>query len=215
MAAIYYFVFKVILKLQIPHYPAFILAGVLPWAFFSQTLTEGMESISMHGNLISKIPVPVQVLPLVVCITNFVTLLLALPILVGVSWFTQVSIGLPIVALFGLCILLFFLAYGFSLILALAFIYLRDLRHILGIGLQLWFYATPVVYREEMIPAKYLWVLKLNPVGLIFVGFHRVLVEGTWPTLEIWQGVCSWAIAVTVVAYAINSALSKKVVEQI
>lgn len=215
VATIYYFVFKVIIKLQVPHYPAFILSGVLPWAFFSQTLAEGMESIVGHGGLISKIPMPVQAFPFVGCITNFITLALAVPILIGVSYFTKVELGASLLALPVLLGILFFICYGFSLILALAFIFFRDLRHILGIGLQLWFYGTPVVYRESMIPAKYLWILTLNPIGQIFVGLHNILVEGIWPSNEVWIGASSWAVGATVVAYVTNLVVSKNAVEQI
>ena len=77
---------------------------------------------------------------------------------------------------------LFLIAYSLSSILAIAFVFFRDLRHILGIVLQIWMYGTPVIYDEVMIPEKYKWILYANPVGMVFKGIHCVLVQGTWPS---------------------------------
>src|SRR6202035_5870261 len=86
---IFYFVFKVILKVQIPHYMAFLVSGVLPWSFFSQTINEGMDSIVGNAGIAAKVPVPIQIFPLVGAITNFITLFLALPVILGISILTS------------------------------------------------------------------------------------------------------------------------------
>lgn len=181
MAAVYYFLFKVILKVQIPHYLIFILSGMIPWAFFSQTVMEGMESLVSSWGLISKVPIPIQVFPLVGSATNFITFIFSIPIMILAAVFSQVPLGLCMLMLFYYGFLLFLLAYGVSLILAVAYVSFRDLKHITGILIQVWFYGTPVIYDEAMIPAKFHWVLYLNPVGLIFVDLHQVLARGQWP----------------------------------
>lgn len=182
MAVVYYFVFKVVLKIQIPRYLVFILSGILPWTFFAQTLAEGMESIVGNLGLISKISVQAQVFPFVGSLTNLVTLTLTIPILICASMISGVSAAPSLVMLLYYFGTLFLIAYSISSILAIAFVFFRDLRHILGIVLQIWMYGTPVIYDEVMIPEKYKWILYANPVGMVFKGIHCVLVQGAWPS---------------------------------
>jgi ABC-type polysaccharide/polyol phosphate export permease len=181
MGIIYYFVFKVILNIQVPHYLTFIMSGVFLWGFFSQTLSEGMESLVGNWGLVSKVPIPIQVFPLVGGLTNLVTLLLAMPIVLISVLFSDVHLGPSVILIPFYCGALFLICYSLSLILAISYVYFRDLRHLLGIILQLWFYSTPVIYDEMMIPEKYRWLLVANPVGHIFVGVHQILIRGVWP----------------------------------
>ena len=212
---IYYFVFKVVMRVQLPHYLVFMLAGVLPWNFFAQSVVEGMESIVGSFGLISKAPIPVQVFPFVATLTNFVTLLLATPILIGAIFVTGVPVAAGCLLYLIYCGMLFFIAYGVALILAIAFVYLRDLRHIVGLAIQLWFYGTPVIYAETMIPAKYHWVLYANPLGAIFVGIHRALLEGGGMDPAFMSYALSWTLAITLAALIAQQTLSHELVEAI
>lgn len=139
MAVIYYFVFKIVLNIKLPNYQVFILSGVLPWAFFSQSILEGMESIVQNWSLVSKIPIPLQVFPWSCSVTNWVTLLMSLPILLGVAWLSGVGFHPAQAFILVYFLALFLISYGISLILAVGFVYLRDLRHLTGILIQIWF----------------------------------------------------------------------------
>lgn len=215
MAAVYYFVFKVVLRVQMEHYLIFILAGVLPWSFFSQTVLEGMESIVGNWGLVSKVPVPLQIFPYVGSLTNLVTLALATPILIGAALISGVSLGPSLVLLPAYFLALFLISYCFSLILAVAFVFFRDLRHLMGIILQLWFYGTPVIYDESMIPAKYHWVLYLNPVAYVFSALHKVLVKGEWPDFMTAGIVSFWTLLALAVALGVQKRFGRGLVENI
>jgi ABC-type polysaccharide/polyol phosphate export permease len=178
MSAIYYFVFKLVMHVERPHYLAFILCGVLPWSFFNQTIIESTESIVANQVLISKIPIPIHVFPYVVSITNFSTLLLSLPVIFVLAVFSGAAISanmLWVLYFFG-CLLL--LAYTSGAVLAVFYVYMRDLKHAIGLILQVWFYATPIIYDSSMIPQKYKWVLYFNPTGSIFEGIHQSMLGG-------------------------------------
>jgi ABC-type polysaccharide/polyol phosphate export permease len=215
MALVFYFVFKVILKVQIPHYLAFILSGMLPWSFFSQTLMENMESLVGNIGLLTKVPIPLQVFPFVGSVTNLLTLIFALPILLAASLFTGVSLGPSVIALGFFLATLFFTAYSLSIILSIAFVYFRDLRHIIGITMQLWFYGTPVVYNESMIPEHLRWALYLNPIGTTFSAFHQILVDGQWPEPMQYMVSLSWTIALLTLAIWVRKHLCNNLVEQL
>lgn len=215
MAALYYFVFKVILKVQQENYVPFILAGIFPWVFFSQTISEATDSIVAHYNLISKIPVPAQTFPFVVCGTNFITFLFSVPILFlaaligGGGWSFNFLWVLPLMAV------LFVITYFLGLLLSLALIYFRDLKHAINLVLQLWMYATPIFYSEQMIPEKYRFLLALNPVGKIFSGFHQALAEQTRPDSSVFIVGAAWVIVLGLLARYIYGALHKTIVERI
>jgi len=212
---IFYFVFKVILKVQIPHYMAFLVSGILPWAFFSQTINEGMDSVVGNAGIAAKVPVPVQIFPYVGAITNFITLFLALPVILGVSILTDVPLSGSIVLLpvFFLC--LFFMSYGLSLVLGLLYVYFRDLKHILGLVLQLWFYGTPVFYNPDMVPPKYHWILIANPVGGCFVGLHKILAYGEWPSTESIVSSLFWAFVMMTLGLIVFKTTHRDVIENL
>jgi ABC-2 type transport system permease protein len=182
MALVYFVVFKMVMKVQVPNYLIFILSGVIPWSFFAQTIVEGMESIVGNAGLVTKIPIPLQIFSYVAAVTNFITLILALPILFGVAAIYHIPFGSNFLLLPFYIMALFVLAYAFGLVLSVAFVFFRDLRHLMGIVMQLWFFATPVVYSEQMIPSQFHWIIHVNPVGDIFCGLRTVLVSGMWPT---------------------------------
>lgn len=181
-AAILYFVFKVVMKIEVPHYLAFILSGMLPWAFFSQTLGEGADSLVGNVGLISKVPVPIQVFPYVGAMTNLVTLFLAVPIMIAASIISGVHLGPSVIMVAPYFFALFMMSYGMSLVLAMLQVYFRDLKHLINILLQIWFYGTPVIFDTQMIPDKYKWIIFANPLGTTFVGLHQVFGKGGWPS---------------------------------
>ena len=193
-AAIYYVVFLKILKIQIAHYVPFILSGVLVWTFFSNTLTEAMESLLNNSNLLTKIPVPLQTFPWVAALSHAINLGLALPVIV----LFMLLDGLPITPAFVLVLPILFatviIAFAIGLTFALVMVFFRDLRYVLALVLQVWLYATPVFYNESMIPKKLEWMLWLNPIGLVFTSIHGIILDGRAPATTALLGVTGWTV---------------------
>ncbi|MCM2279309.1 MAG: ABC transporter permease [Oligoflexia bacterium] len=215
MTAVYYFVFKVVLKVDIPHYTVFILSGVLFWNFFAQTIVEGMESIVGNWGLVSKVPIQLQVFPYVGALTNLVTLGLALPVVFAACFFSKVPVGPSLLLLPFYTLALFFMAYGFAFVLSIGFVFFRDLRHMMGIFIQIWFYSTPVIYNESLIPEKFQWILYANPVGLVFSGLHQVFIYGAWPSEIELLTVVGWSIASLGAAVLLHHRYGRTLVEMI
>lgn len=214
-AGVYYLVFNIFLKIKIPHYLPFILSGVLTFNFFSQSLVEGMESIVGNGALASKVPMPLQVFPYVGVLTNWVTLILSIPIMIIASLISHVSLGPSLLVLpFYLVILLAF-TYGIGLLSSILFVFFRDLRHLMGIVIQLWLYATPVIYNDSMIPDKFRWIIFVNPMSSILISVHTILVEGSWPSLAMTWTAMGWAISILMLAAIVHKKMIAFVAEQI
>jgi ABC-type polysaccharide/polyol phosphate export permease len=202
MTAVYYFVFKIILKVTIPHYLVFIVSGILPWSFFSQSTIEGMESIVGNLGLVTKVPIPLQLFPFVGTLTNLTTLTIATPILIAAAVVSDVPLGLH----------LLMLGFYFPV---LFFVFLRDLRHITGIVMQIWFYATPVVYQDSMIPEKLRWTIYANPVAPVFIGLHQVLAGGAWPGGTLVIASVGWTVALTLTASFVYKRYNRILVESL
>jgi ABC-type polysaccharide/polyol phosphate export permease len=215
MTMMYYFVFKVVMQVRMPHHTLFILTGVLTWNFVGQSILESMEAIVTSVGLLSKVPIPIQTFPLAGTITNFVTFLLALPVLLGTALFSGVHLGSALIAFPFYILAILLMSYSFGLTLAIFYIRLRDLRHLMSIGLQLWMWATPVLYEAAMIPQKYKWTLYVNPFGWAFADIHGMWLRNQWPSLESAGSVGIWTLSSVVLCAAVHRFLSQGLVEQI
>jgi ABC-type polysaccharide/polyol phosphate export permease len=180
LLAIYSFIFTTILPNRaegVQPYALFMLCGILPWTWFSASLTEAAGSLIAGGNLIKKVLFPAEVLPLVSVLANMVHFVLALPIAIlflivyqhppdfaGIFWF-------PVVVLVQLIF-----TSGLALGLAALTVHFRDIRDILANVLMLWFFATPIIYpwsQKELQP--YRLMFDLNPVTHLAVSYQEIL----------------------------------------
>jgi ABC-type polysaccharide/polyol phosphate export permease len=154
---------------------------LLPWTFFSQSLSYAVESIVSNGDLIKKISVPKLVFPMAAVISNIINLLLSLiplallVLLLGHPFYwTWIYLPVPLLALA-------IFTLGMTFFFAAANVYYRDVSHILQILLSGWFYLTPIIYPLELIPARYQWLFKLNPMIYVINGFRLAVYYGMLP----------------------------------
>lgn len=212
LSGMFYLVFKVVFKASIPHYVPFILSGVIPWAFFSASVQEGTEVLRANASLLTKVPIPTQVFPIVVCTSNFITFLLSLPVIFAFSLFSGVHFQFSALYLPVLCLTLFICAHSFTLILCVLYVYLRDLKHAIGLLMQLLFYGTPIVYQVDMIPERFRTLLYWNPVGVLFANFHRVFTGASISAGDVTVSVC-WALILLVIGIETQRRFSRQAVE--
>ena len=215
IAIIYYFSFKLVLKVQQPHYLGLLISCVLPWGFVAQTMNEGSDSILGNWGLLSKVPIPLQVFPFVGALTNLITLFLSIPVLLGVALFTDCPLNgsfLFIPLLYGL---LFLMVYSLSYTLAVLSVFFRDLKHVTGIVLQIWFYTTPVIYHVKMLPSQFRWLLYANPVAPLFASLQGIVTEGAYPNPFHLLTSFLWALGLILMVAALSKYYFKQVVEKI
>lgn len=177
-------VFSTIMRINIPHYPIFLLSVLLPWTFFSQSLSYAVESIVGNADLIKKVRVAKLVFPVAAVISNLINLLLsliplALIVLLMRHPFHVTWMYLP-VPLLALTIF----TLGATFFFATANVYYRDVAHILQILLQAWFYVTPIIFAIDFFPARYQWIFKLNPIQFVLNGFRLSVYYGMLPTAQ-------------------------------
>lgn len=177
-------VFSTIMRFAIPHYAIFLLSVLLPWTFFSQSLSYAVESIVSNGDLIKKVRVAKLVFPVAAVVSNIINLLLSMiplallvPIMGHPFYWTWLYLPVPMLALT-------IFTLGMTFFFAAANVYYRDVSHILQILLSAWFYFTPIIYALDFMPAKYQWLFKLNPIIYVINGFRLAVYYGKLPQMR-------------------------------
>jgi ABC-type polysaccharide/polyol phosphate export permease len=183
LLSIYSFVFTTIMRNNDPRtkpFAVFVFCGLLPWTWFSASLTEATSSLINGGNLIKKVLFPAEVLPIVSVLANMVHFLFGLLILAAfmilfqhypdpgdLPWFLIV-IAVQLVFTLGLAFALSALTVHF-----------RDVRDLLTNVLTLWFFATPIIY-PYFLPSvsRFLTLFRLNPFYHLAVSYQEILFFG-------------------------------------
>ena len=182
MMIIYTMVFSTIMRVSIPDYPIFLISALLPWTFFSQSLSYAVESVVGNGDLLKKVYVAKSVFPMAAVLSNIINFLLSLvPLILLLVVFrfpfhwTWWYLPIPLLSL-----VLFTL--GCSFFFAMANVFFRDMAHILQIILQAWFYFCPVLYPLDFIPERYHILFRLNPLLYPLNGFRLAIYYGVLPS---------------------------------
>ncbi len=192
LMAVYTFVFTVIMPGAHPEsiqpYGLFFFCGILPWTWFSSSLTESSNVLINNGNLIKKVLFPAEILPIVTVVANMVHFFLGLPILAALLIYYQRPLDPLELLWFPVIIAVQFLfTTGLALLLAALTVHFRDIKDILGNLLTLWFFSTPIIYPMQMAPENYRWILNLNPMTHLAISYQEVLFHvgphGHWKWL--------------------------------
>jgi len=171
---------------EIP-YPLFSYAGLLPWIFFAQGLSQSSNSLVGSANLIRKVYFPRVVVPMSSILSGLVDFALAFVVLVAMMGFYGVRPAASIVALPLFVLLALVAALGVGLWLAALNVEYRDIRYVVPFIIQLWLFVTPVIYPSASVVAKLEesglpgWLYGLNPMAGVVEGFRWGLFGGTAP----------------------------------
>jgi lipopolysaccharide transport system permease protein len=180
LLSIYSFVFKVILpgthSDKVEPFALFMFCGILPWTWFTSSLSESAGSLISGGNLIKKVLFPAEILPLVSVLANMVHFLLGLPILIAFLFYYRRWPDGPDLFWFPVTVLVqLIFTSGLALILSALTVHYRDIRDILSNVLTLWFFSTPIIYWIKEAPGLGKHVLDLNPMTHIIVSYQEIL----------------------------------------
>jgi lipopolysaccharide transport system permease protein len=161
-------------------YPVFSLAAVVPWTYFSTALTGASESLGGNGSMITKIYFPRLALPIASVLAPLVDLAIGFVILLLVLlWFGLTPAFWSILVLPLVMMIMILTATGVGCFVAAIDVQYRDASRLVPFLLQLWMYASPVVYPMSMVPEKYRAVYRLNPMADALETFRSVLLGTT------------------------------------
>jgi len=177
---ILYVIFALVIKSGggIPHFPVYLLLGVVLWTFFTDMTSQSLGSIVGRGDLIRKIRIPRWIIVFSSSIAAVINLGLNLIVVIIVMALNHVTPMETIVFLPLLLVELYLFALGLALFLSAAFVKFRDLGFIWEVILQLGFYATPILYAMTLIHSQLLQKLQLlNPVAQVMQDARYALIS--------------------------------------
>jgi lipopolysaccharide transport system permease protein len=153
-------------------YAIFVYAGLLPWMFFSNAVTNSGNSLVGSSNLISKVYFPRMIIPAAAVGAGLIDFAIALLILVVLMIYYGVAVTLHVLMFPVLVALTMLLALGVGMLMSGLNVKYRDVRHALPFVIQLWMFATPIVYPASLVPAKWRLAYALNPLTGIIEGYR-------------------------------------------
>jgi teichoic acid transport system permease protein len=174
---------------------AHLMAGLFAYYFVSNSLREGVKSVTKGGKLILNTAFPRALLPLSSVITSFMRFVPTVFIYAPVHVLAGLPVGphllwvLPLVFLFAL------LAFGLTMIVAAGQVYFRDLANFLPYALRVWLYMSPVLYYASEVPERYKWMLDVNPIAPLLKAWSDVLNAGHAPSAGSVALGAAWALA--------------------
>lgn len=179
MIVLFYFVFRVLLGSSIADFHIFLMVALLPWNYFANALSEGMNSVVGNSNLVKKVYFPREILPITALLANLINFLLSLPVLFFVIIITGGSVALTALLLPVIIVIESIFILGMVLLFSSLTVFYRDTTHIMGVILQLWFFVTPIFYPLEQIgrPMFTRLVRWLNPMASL-IDFYRDILYG-------------------------------------
>ena len=202
------FVFSTIMRVSSngTPYPLFLFVALIPWIFFSSALASATDSVVGAASLVTKVYFPREILPTAAVLTKIVDFGAGLLILAGVMiyystlpawtvWWFPILFTLHVVFTLGIC-------YPLSALN----LYFHDVRFLVGVALNLWFYLTPIIYPLDIVPDKYRIFFELNPNSLFINAYRRVILYGESPGLDR----VALGLGITVVTFVVGYYLFKR-----
>jgi ABC-type polysaccharide/polyol phosphate export permease len=178
---VYTLVFSVYLRIPIPHYAVFLISGLLPWLWFSSSLTIGTSAIVDGRSYVGSSMFAPVILVVVPILTNGVNYLLSVPLLLALAAYFGVPIGWPILVLPVLMGIQILLTLGFLLILSSLNVFYRDLQQLMMTLIGMAFYLAPIFYPLTQVPERYRPFLFIDPIVPLILGYQNIFFYNRLP----------------------------------
>ena len=175
LTIIFTVVFGIFLKVNsgdIP-YPIFAYSALLPWTFFTTAVSFGALSVVNNGNLVTKVYFPREILPFSAVFAAFFDFLMASIIFLIMLLYYKIDLTLNLFLLIIPVVSILLFTAGISLLLSALNVLFRDIRFVVPLILQIWLYATPVIYPLDQVPQKYKFLMLFNPMTSLIESFRN------------------------------------------
>ncbi len=156
-------------------YPLFAYTGLLPWTFFSNALNSSGNSLVGNSSLITKVYFPRMIIPIAAVGSGLIDFVIAFGLLVLLMLYYRIGFSPNILMLPILALLTALLAIGVGMWMSALNVKYRDIRYALPFLIQLWLFATPVIYPSSLIPDKWRWLFWINPLTGLIEGYRSAI----------------------------------------
>lgn len=184
-------------------YPVFSYIAIAPWTFFATSLQDMAASLVQNIGLVTKVYFPREVLPVSAMLARLLDFGIAAIVLIILFIIYRIPLHLPGLIFIPLIIAVqIALIIGIGLFVAAANVFFRDVQPLLTLVIQLWFYASPIIYPVSMVPQQYHTIYFLNPMAGVLESYRRVLLYQVMPDYSLLIAAIE-AVVILVLGYAI------------
>ena len=157
-------------------YSLFLYAGLLPWIFFSNAVSSGSYSLLASSQMITKVYLPRLIIPAAAVSVRFSDFLVASVVLIFLMLYYGVHLSWQILLLPVLAVQITVLALALSALLSALNVKFRDTGTAMPVILQVWMFASPIVYPRSLVPARWEWAYQINPLTGLIEGFRSAFL---------------------------------------
>jgi len=184
-------------------YPIFAYAGLLIWTFVANTINNSANSLVGSASLVTKVYFPRMIIPAAPVLAGLLDLVLAFAVFIPLLVYYRVEITWQFLLLPIFVVMTTMLAFGVGMLLAALNVRYRDVRYTLPFLIQLWLFASPVIYPSSIMPAGWKGLFQLNPLTGIIEGFRAALfgLQFDWGTISLSFGICILVIMVSLYSF--------------
>lgn len=174
---VYTVVFSFIMRNGIEDYYLFLIVALIPWIFFSSSVTIGASCIRAQKEMVNKIYFPREILPISVVTSQLINMFYAFLVIFAVLLISGKGINAHALLYLPLIVLTeYSFALGFTFLISALTVYFRDLEYITGILVMAWQFLSPVMYGIDMVPEGiYRRIFELNPMMPIIISYRKIL----------------------------------------
>jgi ABC-2 type transport system permease protein len=209
-------VFSVIMRSDIDQYYMFLFVALIPWIFFSSSLSFGSSCILDQKNLVTKIYFPREIIPVAFVTSSFVNMLYCFVVVL----LTVVVSGRPINLVAWLCLpvimaIEYVMALGVAMLSSAVTVYFRDLQHILGIFTMAWQFLTPILYPLSWVPDAMMPIFMINPMTPVIIAYRDILYYGRIPDLSTLLHALLFGVVILTLGALVFGKLKKRFAEEL
>ena len=182
-------------------YALFAYVALLPWNYLSTSLTSSTNGLVNHAQLITKVYFPREILSLTYVVASLFDFLVASTVVVALLIYYRVTITLNILFVLPIMLILTLFIIAAALVLSAVQVRFRDVGVAVPVVLQVWMFASPVLYPLTAVPVRLRSVYQLNPMVGIIESLRRVVLHGAAPDITVLSVSASISVVLLVVAY--------------
>lgn len=168
-------------------YPVFAYCALVPWTYFSNSLTKATNSVIDYQGIITKVYFPRILLPLSAVLQNLLDFFIAFILLIIMILFFNIPLTPKIFLSFLFLIFLVLITTGVGLLLSAINVEYRDVKHAITFIVQIWLFATPIAYSSSVVPERWRTLYGLNPLVGIIEGFRWTLIGKSPPDAKMFS----------------------------
>lgn len=215
MVLVYAIVFPYLMRMKQENYLIYLITGIIPWIFFSTTITTGCNCIWINGGIIKKVYFPRAILPISIVASSLVNFLISCIIILLFVIFGGVGLSINVLWLPIIAVIQSLFCLGLLFILSAIDVYVRDVEYIVGFIINLLFYCTPIVYSVDMFPIKFRYILYLNPMTHFIDAYRNIFYYKVSPHFSSLLTIFFIGLLVLGFGYVIFKKLEKGFAEEV